>query len=409
MPDRFKRAIAVIAEAWKILARTLAAILLALTLAIALRDFPAVRIPAAAVAGGIFLILLLWFFPKWQVRSIVGIDSKDRFDRENEARKTLSTIVGGLFVLIGSYFTWQSFELSKKAQLETDRTAQQNIRIAIEGQITDRFTKAITQLGDTKLEVRLGGIYALDRISSDSPKDHWSIMEVFTAYVREHTKVRESKQTPKQLAGKQTPAPDIHAILTVIGSRTLFYSDGLTLVPMERDDQHLDFQETDLAGETLPHANFSGANFYKTQLMYARLQDASLVGTNFHLSNLLGSDLTGANLTHADLSVANISQTNLTGARLNEANLNGAKIRYADLTKVHLNGANLRGADLTGTSLGGADLTESDFSFATLKETAVQGVDLTKAKGLTPTQVGTARGSVLTKLPPNIPRPKSWQ
>jgi hypothetical protein len=62
-----------------------------------------------------------------------------------------------------------------------------------EGQITDRFTKAIEQLGSLddkgkpKLEIRLGGIYALERIARDSERDHTVIMEVLTTYVREHS------------------------------------------------------------------------------------------------------------------------------------------------------------------------------------------------------------------------------
>jgi hypothetical protein len=58
-----------------------------------------------------------------------------------------------------------------------------NHEIAREGQITDRFTKAIAQLGEQgpeKLAVRLGGIYALERIARDSERDHWPMMEVLT-------------------------------------------------------------------------------------------------------------------------------------------------------------------------------------------------------------------------------------
>ena len=35
------------------------------------------------------------------------------------------------------------------------------------------------------MAIRLGGIYALERIARDSEKDHGPIMEVLTAYVRE--------------------------------------------------------------------------------------------------------------------------------------------------------------------------------------------------------------------------------
>src|SRR5262249_46526201 len=87
---------------------------------------------------------------------------------ENEVRDMLLKVLGGFFLIIGAYFTWRQ------------------LTIAREGQITDRFTKAIGQLGDEKLAIRLGGIYALERIARDSERDHWPIMEVLTAYVRHH-------------------------------------------------------------------------------------------------------------------------------------------------------------------------------------------------------------------------------
>lgn len=55
-------------------------------------------------------------------------------------------------------------------------------------QITERFTRAIVQLGDELMALRLGGIYALERISKDSAKDHWQVMEVLMAYVRKNVR-----------------------------------------------------------------------------------------------------------------------------------------------------------------------------------------------------------------------------
>jgi hypothetical protein len=60
------------------------------------------------------------------------------------------------------------------------------VRTTREGQITDRYTRAVDQLGSQHLDVRLGGIYALERIARDSPPDRPTIEEVLTAYVRGH-------------------------------------------------------------------------------------------------------------------------------------------------------------------------------------------------------------------------------
>src|SRR5207244_1376434 len=113
----------------------------------------------------ILLFLLLWKYPQRQVAAVP--EMKDRLDLESKARQTLAQILGGAALLVGLFFTSQTL-----------RTTQ-------EGQITYRFTKAITQLGDTNRAVRLGGIYALERITIDSESDHRAVMEVLTAFVRE--------------------------------------------------------------------------------------------------------------------------------------------------------------------------------------------------------------------------------
>jgi hypothetical protein len=182
------------------------------------------RAPIELIGTSAFLIVLLWKFPKWQVSSIAGIDSKDRFDRENEARKTLSQILGGIILLAGFYFTWQNLkaaqetlDITKRSQAATDKATQENLRIASEGQITDRFTKAIAQIGDAKLEIRLGGIYALERIGRDSERDYQVVMAVLATYVREHSPRRPGDLTLK----KESPrvSADVQAILTVIARR----------------------------------------------------------------------------------------------------------------------------------------------------------------------------------------------
>ena len=53
--------------------------------------------------------------------------------------------------------------------------------------MTDRYTRVIGQLGSDKLDVRIGGIYALERIARDSAIDHPTVMEVLAAFIREHS------------------------------------------------------------------------------------------------------------------------------------------------------------------------------------------------------------------------------
>jgi hypothetical protein len=90
---------------------------------------------------------------------------------------------GGAALLVGLFFTARNLQATQD-KLDIDR----------QGQLTNRFILAAGQLGaDFKdgapnVAVRLGGIYALNRISRDWPKDYWPIAEVLTAYVRHNAR-----------------------------------------------------------------------------------------------------------------------------------------------------------------------------------------------------------------------------
>ena len=112
------------------------------------------------------IIALLIFVPQWQAGHIA--DDATRLEREDNARRTLAQIIGGTVGLVIIYITWQ------------------RLQVAREGQVTERFSRAIEHLGNDSLDVRLGAIYALERIARDSRQDHGPIMEILTAYVREH-------------------------------------------------------------------------------------------------------------------------------------------------------------------------------------------------------------------------------
>lgn len=98
------------------------------------------------------------------------------------------------------------------------------LEITREGQITERFTRAIDQLGHAHLDVRLGGIYALERIARDSPGDRATIGEVLTAFIRSHAPWPPSlpgqylETAPiGQVPKLQERAPDVQATLWVLG------------------------------------------------------------------------------------------------------------------------------------------------------------------------------------------------
>jgi hypothetical protein len=281
----------------------------------------------------------------------------------------LQALAGGV-LLLGAYFTYRQLLITR------------------EGQITDRYTKAVDQLGSEHLDVRVGGIYALERIARDSPDDRATIEEVLTAYVRDHAPwprppappslpaiihrlasfVRRQRsvlqrrratdaagqaspgQSDDQAAGPPRPAADVQAAVTVLGRRQL-PPDGLRLLDLIRAD----LQGASLADANLQSASLADANLQGASLDRANLQSASLADANLHGASLDRADLQGAYLGHADLQ----------GASLDGANLQGAHLATANLQRAYLGRANLQGAylgrgDLLRASLGGANLQGMD-------------------------------------------------
>ena len=319
-------------------------------------DSPSVRRVAgllllAAVLAG--LVLAVQIVPERQVKravdrsliisSVAKTTPEQVANLQNEYRKTVIQVVGGLFAFVALVFTFR------------------RVKVAEQGHITDRYTKAIEQLGaltatnKPNVEVRLGAIYALERIAFDSPRDHWPIMEVLTAYVRQNapapTEEPTEEENIKAIATKK-PDTEIQAILAVLGRRRRDHK-------REGDGHQLNLSKSDLRHANFIGAYLDGAGFVGAQLDEAYFRDAHLAGVYF-----TGAHLARAWFSRADLEGANFDYAYLTGAYFEDAHLDGARfpkanLARADFKEAHLKGANfynahMEGADFTGAHLDGA-------------------------------------------------------
>jgi hypothetical protein len=200
---------------------------------------------------------------------------------EPTEKKDFVQAVGVLFAalagLFGLFFTAQNVRTNQRTLRANLENTQRTLELTERGQITERFTRAIEQLGETddktgkpKIELRLGGIYALERIAKDSPaSDYSTVMEVLTAYVRENAPYYPSSEAeeaaeqaeggerdkavePQELAFPQEQRAAIRAIGDVI--RRLNGENGvpgkyLDLVRLDLDNTNL--RETNLQGAIL--------------------------------------------------------------------------------------------------------------------------------------------------------------
>jgi uncharacterized protein YjbI with pentapeptide repeats len=355
-----------------------------------------------AIAVIIFSSLIAVAVTIYFISMILTTDStellKNKYEYIVESLKVLGLFISGGAVIVNVYFAGRRAEAMEETAKATNRNADaanknaeaanknaeaanKNAEAANQKQITERFSKAIEQLGSDKPEVILGGIYTLERIARDSEPDQWTIMEVLTAFVRQNAPIIEENesQSPEDQEKFLELRISIQACLTVIAERkhpdlenkyldltevniSGFNLEGFNLIKanLERADlTEANLERAKLPGAYLFKADLTGANLFTADLTGAKLPGAYLIG-----ANLIGAYLTVANLTKAYLEEANLTEADLTGADLTGANLTGANLIGANLTGANLIGANLTGADLTGAVLTRANLTRANLTGA---------------------------------------------
>jgi hypothetical protein len=277
------------------------------------------------------LLFLLIVVPYFEVNNNGINNATVETTLVNQYRTTYAQILGGAAVLFGLYFAWG------------------NLNTAREGQITERFTRAIDQLGSKKIEIRLGAIYALERISNESKKDYWPIMEILAAYIREKSSIqekRESKDSEEQEEDKPIPS-DIRAALDLISKYKHFEIERLDL-------KNSNLRKGQFSGAHFEYADFSGADLREAKLSCATLSESCFNGailtkavirfTHLEGAELRKVHLEGAELQHSFLNGVNFSEAHLEGANLNNADLGCIKVIIKDRDRPHLSHTDFKGA-----------------------------------------------------------------
>ena len=260
--------------------------------------------------------------------------------------------------------------------------------------LNEQHQKGTEMLGSNVLAVRLGGIYALQRLASDhAPLYHLQIIDQFCAFLR------NPSDTKSTVTYRFAPrAEDKMAVIDAIRSRG---QEGILLEKAQ--GYRLNLENTDLRGANLEGANLARAILTRALLAGVTGSDVNLTEANLDLANisspgyvktlmgntgivtsLPGIRLCGASLFRTNFSHSHLPKAKFCGAKMQDAILHDAVLPGADLSK-----CDLRDADLSETKLQGAIWREAE-----LNDAILSGANLTGSIGLTQGQIDEARDSL---------------
>jgi len=269
------------------------------------------------VAAALLCLMLIWRVPLWQSNDL---------GQQNEARRTLVQICGGVLAVLG-------FLLALVRIRHTDK----DLAIKESEELAGRYLRAAELLGSVRgrdgemlnLESRLGAIYSLGRLADESQPDYETIIKVLARYVR-------ANATPLSplppLGGHLLDAPEPPG-----GSGRLRIDLQTAMEVVSRKCPH--------KKATRPIVDVRGAHLDELELEDADLRGARLAGAKLRYAMLKCSDLRNANFFGADLSGCTLDRVGLQGSSLCGAVLIETGLRSAVFDdQTEFTGANLSAA-----------------------------------------------------------------
>lgn len=277
----------------------------------------------AVLFGGVLTVGITYLLASWSVNDWHPFAHGDQVPWGTLAR--LAVPLTALFgAIVGAVIAGHG----QSAKLRELRNTE-------DANVTERLTRAIEQLAHGHVDVRQGGIYALERIAEDSERDRKTIVRLlrsalYGGSMRSVATAQGLEDRPRRLQPQEEGA----LILSLLRLRRPNEPDVLASYLGFRAD----LDGADLRGTYLRNGNFSGMFLIEADFRGADAGDAS-----FARAILASADFKGSNLRGADFSNAEVA----------EVSFRDADLRNADLT-----GAWLDGADFTRAKVGGVKVTE---------------------------------------------------
>lgn len=306
----------------------------------------------ALLGAAAVFALALYFLASWSSGDFWPFDNGAQIPWESLARLALpaTALLGGI---LGAVIAGHG-QATRIEELRNSRDAD----------VTERYTKAIEQLGNKQIAIRVGGIFALERIGHDSERDRRTVVNVLTSSLFSELPMASGNRGAPVAMAKAEEAALMVALMRLRRAGEASPLDSYLW-------GNASFENADLRGAYLADAGLSHfplflANLSEADLSRAHLKRAILFGTNFTKANLQDADLTEAELLEANFSSADLTSANLQNADLAEVKFDRAMLRSSNLQGANLKDASLIGADLTGANLTGSKLEGANFAGAKL-------------------------------------------
>ena len=297
----------------------------------------------SAVLAVAFFIAIFWYIFDWQRPDWIDgwLGTSDLATAIKwEAIKTLGQALLGLGLIVGIYVAYSRALASEEISKAQHNANEQKM-----------FNEATAKLGDESASVRLGGIYALQKLAESNKNYLASIAEILCTHLRETT-----QQKGYQKKYKDKPSNEIQSLAKVLS----------VLNSQKEENGNFNFLRLDLSASYLVGADLRNACLQDVNLRKTNLQGASLDKAQMQMAYLVGAQM---QRTHCN-------EAQLQGVSLHEAQMQGARLWRAQLQGATLIRTQMQGAELRETQLQGADLHQAQMQGATLDRTRMQGAKL---------------------------------
>ena len=220
---------------------------------------------------------------------------------------------------------------------------------AIERRITELYTKAVEQLGNDKAPVRLGGLYALERLAQDNPAQRETIVNVICAYLRMPFSPTSPNTKAQPVAVEDEEEPEIGDSWQQ--ERQVRLTAQRILADHLRDDRAKDKRSTDPPSPRFwpgIHLDLAGATLINFGLEDCVMAGADFSGATFDFAGFSRATFNGnamflrATFNHRGgwFSGATFNGAYFSGATFNgEARFGGATFDFAGFLKATFNGS----------------------------------------------------------------------